>query len=103
VIFSFVVTGNCVKLLKTTWNLLQSNERCIVTGAMLERANLEELGTKPDWTLTLSARAVNFGAAIEALQMLSLMNFEVESTLATFYAGWTGTQLSSIPKAEQPC
>jgi len=82
------------------WNLLQSNEKCSVTGAMLERASLDELGKKPAWTLTLSVRVVNFGAGIALINTLSSMNFEVASMLATFYDGWIGTQSSSTPKEE---
>lgn len=86
------------------WNLLLSSEKCTVTGGMLEQANLDELGKKPAWTLTLSVRAVSFGAAIELIDMLSSMNFEVASMYRTFYDGWTGTPSSSTPKEEQlPC
>lgn len=90
--FSCVATANSVKSLKTMLNLLHKNEQLCVSGGMLVPESRDVLGRKQVWTLTLSVRAVSFGAAIAAMRTLSSMNFEVASMLDTFYDGLIGTQ-----------
>jgi len=80
-------------LLPTFLSLLQLKKWFFATGELLVLASLEPHGTKQDLIVTLRIPEPSFGAGTRVRRMLSSMNFEVVSTLATYSDGSTGTPL----------
>jgi len=76
----------------TTRAQLLWNDFATSSGARLELASREGRGKKPRWMLTLKIPEPSGGADTAVRQMLSSMNFEEVSTLATSSVGSTVIQ-----------
>lgn len=88
----FFLTGLSEALVLTTRNQLEWSDVAMFTGVQLVLESQGQLGKKLVWTLTLKTQGRSGGADIEITKQLLSMNFEVASTSATCYAGWTGIQ-----------
>lgn len=88
----FVVTAPYEEYLVILLNLPQLRRLLTSTGDLPEPVKAEEPGMKAAWTLILKIQEPSFGVDIKVRDMLSLMNFEEQSTLPIFYGGWIVTQ-----------
>lgn len=78
--FEYVIMGTYRESDRIMWRLSQLLEQCMCSGVRRALVNLDELGPKGVWMLTVSALVRNSGTDIKARKLLSVMNFVVEST-----------------------
>lgn len=90
--YEFSITELCEQSGLTLLHQLEWSELVKYSGVLLELVNQGELGKKLEWKLTLKIPTRSFGAVIQTRNMLSSMNLEEVSRLATYYDGWTATQ-----------
>ena len=88
----FRITGPCEQSVLTTHNLLLWNDLVWSSGARLALENLDELGKKPELTLTLKIPEANSSVVMTVKSILSLMNFVEVSTSDTCLDGLIVTQ-----------
>jgi hypothetical protein len=100
-IYAYVVTLPCAESARSICSLWESKEQLMSSGVSLEVERVHSHGKKLGWKLTVRTQGLSSGVVIAVRQMLSLMNFEVESTSLTYSDGWIGTLVSLKLKAVQ--
>lgn len=87
--FVFVITGLSGLLLPIFRSLLSENLLLSSIMDVVEVENLAELGMRPAYQLIVKTHCPSFGAVMEAIEALSLMNIEEGYRSVIFYDGWT--------------
>lgn len=85
--YVFSITGLCEASALTLQNRLLWSELVMYSLVQLALVSQGQLGREQVWTLTLKIPTQNSGAVTAANQVLSSMNFVVESMSRTYYAG----------------
>lgn len=90
--FEYRIIGLCESSVRTIRNQLEWSDLVKFSGVKLEQESRSELGTKPEWTLTLKIPEQSGGMGILVSNMLLSMNLEVQLIYLTCSAGLTDIQ-----------
>jgi len=86
--YTFDITATFKEFEWTRFNLFPWNDLQPYSGVLLEPANPDEPGKKPEDPLTAKIHVQSFGVAIMVSKTLSSMNFEEQSIYPTYSDGW---------------
>lgn len=91
-LFELHIIGLSAQLQQIICNRLKQLNLYLYSGALLQQANLDGLGMKRAYSLTLKVHLPSFGADTEVKTMLFWMNFEETSQSPIYSDGSTGTR-----------